>query len=130
MGVPLGHTLCCENRPHGQCIIYNPTKDAGYQARWQEKLAEFNITWEHKLGWANVVPDTLSHMALIRCCATTLVDSDLLTHIQATAVGDAHYQLLLQCVHDDMLHQFHLGVHGLLMAEGDRPLIPATGVFQ
>lgn len=62
------------------------------QERWQKTLAEYDLKWQHKPGWANVVPNALSRLAVIVVCgATMVVDGNLMAKVEAASAADAQY---------------------------------------
>nr|TKR74271.1 hypothetical protein D5086_0000296720 [Populus alba] len=94
------------------------------QARWQEFLAEYDFTWEHKPGQHNQVADALSRReVLASLIAKDHVEFDMLDRLRQAAMEDAAYVKIVNLVQEGTVRRYCLD-NGLLYAKGDRVYVP------
>ncbi|KAG6510926.1 hypothetical protein ZIOFF_028973 [Zingiber officinale] len=97
------------------------------QARWQEFLAEYDFTWEHKPGKHNQVADALSRKEVFATFySISRVESDMMDRIKAVAASDTAYGKLVQQVRDGVIRRYWIE-DDLLVYKGGRVFVPAAG---
>ncbi|CAN6455079.1 unnamed protein product [Victoria cruziana] len=100
------------------------------QARWQEFLAEFDLSLEYKVGKTNVVADALSRKAELAATRAQAfeahVEGALLARIQEGMRQDATAQQLKALVDAGKTRRFWLR-DDLLITKGGRVFVPRWG---
>jgi hypothetical protein len=110
--------------------VLTQPKLSSRQARWQEKLAEFDFALEYKAGATNHVADALSRKAELavchQVCSLTSINNSLWDKIKANLDKDTMAVNLIDLVKKGKTRQFWLQ-DGLLMSKGNRVFVPKAG---
>lgn len=118
------------------CVKSLPTQPtlSPRQARWVDKLAEYDFDIQHRAGPLNVVPDALSRHPSYQQEQLTSMSTghtseiraqSLREEIQTAAVSDSRYQQIMQHIQRGVPSEFHLE-DGLLILQGQRLYIPKS----
>ncbi|KAG6520213.1 hypothetical protein ZIOFF_017251 [Zingiber officinale] len=123
-----GHPVAFESRKLNAAEQkYSAHEKEMVAARWQEFLAEYDFTWEHKPGKHNQVADALSRKEVFATFySISRVESDMMDRIKAVAASDTTYGKLVQQVRDGVIRRYWIE-DDLLVYKGGRVFVPAAG---